>query len=154
VEEIGSKAKIIQADAGSMPFVDDSFDYVVIRNSLWTMEDPKKILEESSRVLRKGGRLIIIDAPWIERMSTNKPKFNDDGVRIRSGETGFGGTDLIDPIFLSLPLTMECRPDWDCGVLEALGFEIVKQESFDDELIDRSIHEIVGDGFIIIGIKK
>jgi len=153
-EEAGSKAKFIQSEANKLPFVDDSFDYAVLRNSLWAMDEPKKVLEEASRVLKKEGSIIIIDAPWIERLSTQKPKMNDDGVRIRSGETGFGGTDLIDPIFMNLPLTMESRPEWDCNRLKDMRFQITWQESMDDMLVDRSIHEIVGDSFVIIAVKK
>ena len=149
-KEVESDAVFKQADATDLPFEDGAFDSIVIRNSLWALDDPRRALVEMSRVLKMDGRLVIIDAPWVEKLSVRKPKFNDDGVRIRSGETGFGGTDLVDPIFKALPLTMEERPGWDHKELSALGMEPIEDISFDDPLIDRSIHEIVGNSYMSV----
>jgi len=152
--ETGSKARFVKADAYSIPYDDCHFDSVIIRNSLWAFDDPLKVLKESYRVLKKEGILMIIDADWIAKLSTKRPRFNDDGVRIRSGETGFGGTDIIDPLFRSLPLTIKSRPDWDITQCIDIGFELIESESFDDIMIDREIHEIVGDSFITIFRKN
>lgn len=146
--EAGVPSDFVLADAHSMPFEDGSFRCVIIRNSLWAFDDPGKVLEESRRVLSDGGILMIIDAEWIPKLLENRPEVNDDGVRIRSGETGFGGTDLIDPIFCALPLSSRRRPLWDDYVCESLGFKAIHQGEFDDKLVDRSIHRIVGDSFI------
>ncbi|MBE6527950.1 MAG: methyltransferase domain-containing protein [Thermoplasmata archaeon] len=149
-EEVHSDARFVLGDAEGMEFEDGSFDSVIIRNSLWSFKDPSSALAESYRVLRPKGRLVIIDADWIVKLSTGRPAFDDDGVRIRSGETGFGGTDVIDPIFRNLPLTIKIRPDWDINECSELGFRLVKSRTFDDTLLDKSIRDIVGDSFLLV----
>lgn len=51
-----------EANGSKLPT--DSLDIVLIVNSLFAFEDKPTALEEAKRVLRKGGRLIIID--WTE----------------------------------------------------------------------------------------
>ena len=46
------------ADATALPYVDDSFDAVLIANALHVMPEPEKALSEIDRVLRPGGVLI------------------------------------------------------------------------------------------------
>lgn len=152
--EVDSKARFVLGDAHAIPFEDKCFDSIIIRNSLWTFNDPSEVLNEANRVLKPEGILMIIDGDWIEKLTLKHPSFNDDGVRIRSGETGFGGTDVIDPIFRSLPLTIKNRPDWEITQCENMGMEKIESTSFTDELIDKSIHEIVGDSFITVFKKK
>jgi len=148
--EVASNAKFIMADACEIPFDDDHFDSIVIRNSLWAFDEPEKVLKEAFRVLNKDGILAIIDSDWISKLSTKRPALNDDGVRIRSGETGFGGTDVIDPVFRNLPLTIKCRPEWEISKCQGLGMVLVESNTFDDVLIDKSIREIVGSSFISV----
>lgn len=42
-----------------MPFLNGAFDYVAIIITLCFAKDPRKIIEESARVLRKKGRIIV-----------------------------------------------------------------------------------------------
>ncbi len=42
-----------------IPFLDGTFDYAVIIITLCFVKNPKKVLEEAHRVLKKGGRIII-----------------------------------------------------------------------------------------------
>ncbi|MBR4164328.1 MAG: class I SAM-dependent methyltransferase [Solobacterium sp.] len=46
------------ADAHKLPYMDHSFDVVMIANALHVMPDPEKALEEIKRVLKKDGILI------------------------------------------------------------------------------------------------
>jgi SAM-dependent methyltransferase len=153
-EEAGSEAEFLMADACDLPFGDSTFGSAVIRNSLWSFFEPKKALSEACRVLAPGGSLIIIDADWIGLLDSGRPRKNDDGVRIRGGESGFGGTDIIDPIFRRLPLTGEARPDWDLEELKSLGMEVIENRPFQDGLIENYIRDIVGCPFIIVARKN
>ncbi|MGE0254054.1 MAG: class I SAM-dependent methyltransferase [Alphaproteobacteria bacterium] len=49
------------ADAASLPFAAASFDNVVAFDALHHIEYPVLFLEEAARVLRPGGRLIVVD---------------------------------------------------------------------------------------------
>lgn len=63
--------EFIQGDGENLPFSDGSFDAVVNRYVLWTLPDPKRALAEWWRVLKPGGRVVIIDGTWYDRR--NKP---------------------------------------------------------------------------------
>ncbi len=53
------RVALVQADADSLPFVDESFDAVVSMTMLQNVPDPAVTLKEIARVLRKGGLAII-----------------------------------------------------------------------------------------------
>ena len=50
-----------QADAHDLPFDDASFDAVVCANTFHYFTHPRTVLEETARVLRPGGRLVLLD---------------------------------------------------------------------------------------------
>lgn len=56
-----SLVNIIQADAMNLPFVDNSFDCIIISFGLRNLESIPDGLIEMKRVLKKGGRLVSID---------------------------------------------------------------------------------------------
>ena len=107
---------------------------------------------EAARVLRKDGILVIIDNEWIAKLS-GKELGPDDGQPTYSGEQGFGGTDIIDPVFRSLPLSAENRRDWDRQELGGLGMTVESCTSFTDIILDRSVRDVVGDSFMIVARK-
>jgi ubiquinone/menaquinone biosynthesis methyltransferase len=53
--------KYVQGDAMDLPFDDDSFDIVSIAFGIRNVSDPAKAIAEFSRVLRPGGRLVILE---------------------------------------------------------------------------------------------
>ncbi|MGA2226147.1 MAG: class I SAM-dependent methyltransferase [Syntrophobacteraceae bacterium] len=50
-----------RGDASAMPFEDDSFDLVVCRAAFKNFTQPAEALDEMFRVLKPGGRAIVID---------------------------------------------------------------------------------------------
>ncbi len=54
----------MHGDAEKLPFEDETFDIVVNRNLLWTMPDPMAAVDEWSRVVKSGGKLVLIDGKW------------------------------------------------------------------------------------------
>lgn len=59
--EIGRDVGLREGDAHQLTFDDGSFDSVVCTFSLCNVPDPDRALSEMNRVLRDGGRLILVD---------------------------------------------------------------------------------------------
>lgn len=64
-------AEFMVVDALNMDFADNSFDYVWACESGEHMPDKKKYVEEMTRVLKPGGRIVI--ATWCQRDEGNVP---------------------------------------------------------------------------------
>ena len=59
--EIGRDVTLKEGDAHALPFADGSFDTVVCTYALCNIPDPNRALSEMKRVLRPGGKLILVD---------------------------------------------------------------------------------------------
>jgi ubiquinone/menaquinone biosynthesis C-methylase UbiE len=53
-----------EADAEHLPFPGASFDLAISRHVLWTLPHPEAAIDEWVRVLRPGGRLVVIDGQF------------------------------------------------------------------------------------------
>ena len=54
--------EIRKIDAHSLPFVNDSFDVVILFEAIYYLADPDQFLKECGRVLRSGGLVIVCSA--------------------------------------------------------------------------------------------
>lgn len=59
--EAGVRVDFRQGNASEMPFADDSFDLLVCRAAFKNFTQPEKALREMRRVLRPGGKGVVID---------------------------------------------------------------------------------------------
>lgn len=57
--------RFILADAEFTTLADASFDVIVARHLVWTLVDPNVAFREWRRVLRPGGRLLVIDGDFV-----------------------------------------------------------------------------------------
>jgi ubiquinone/menaquinone biosynthesis C-methylase UbiE len=101
----------LKADAGALPFADQSFDAAVAVQVYEYVADMRAALAEAHRVLRPGGRLLVVDTDW-------------DSVVWRSGDASrmrrvLAAWDdhLVDP---HLPRTLT-------GLLKDAGFAVVER---------------------------
>jgi len=62
----------ICADAMELPFSDESFDYFTISFGIRNVLDIKKCLEEAYRVLKLGGRLLILEFSAVDNKTLKK----------------------------------------------------------------------------------
>jgi ubiquinone/menaquinone biosynthesis C-methylase UbiE len=73
-----------RADMYRLPLPEGGFDLAVVQMVLHYAEDPDRVLAEAARVLRPGGRVIVVDlAPHrrteiMERLAHRWPGFSDD----------------------------------------------------------------------------
>lgn len=58
---IFNSVKLVQANAESLPFVDDYFDCIIIGFGLRNVTDKDRALQSMYRVLKPGGRLIVLE---------------------------------------------------------------------------------------------
>src|SRR6266849_660851 len=54
--------RLEEADAEQLPFGPGSFDLAISRHVLWTLPHPEAAIDEWVRVLRPGGRLVVVDS--------------------------------------------------------------------------------------------
>jgi ubiquinone/menaquinone biosynthesis C-methylase UbiE len=117
--ELGRDVALRQGDAHHVPFDDASFDTVVCTFSLCNIPDPLQALGEMRRVLRPGGRLILVD----HIASTSRPihwlQRAIEPISVR-----------IDGDYLTR------RP---AGIVEQLGFDIVERDRFRWGIVERLV---------------
>lgn len=63
-EKLGGIVEVRTGDAASLEFPDESFDFVVATQVYCYVPDVARAIREAARVLRKGGRLVILDSDW------------------------------------------------------------------------------------------
>jgi len=60
----GVTATFAQGDAGAPPFEPESADVALARHVLWALPQPSEALRRWVRLLRPGGRLVLIEGRW------------------------------------------------------------------------------------------
>jgi ubiquinone/menaquinone biosynthesis C-methylase UbiE len=60
-EQLGLNATLRQGDAASLPYPDEHFDTAVFSFVLCTIPDDRRAVAEAVRVLRPGGRLLLVE---------------------------------------------------------------------------------------------
>jgi len=74
----GRPGQVVRAPAEQLPFGDDTFDTAVSTLALCTVDDPQRALGEIRRVLKPGGRLLVLEhvrseeaklARWQDRLA-------------------------------------------------------------------------------------
>jgi ubiquinone/menaquinone biosynthesis C-methylase UbiE len=64
--ERGLAVNFEPADAEQLPYAPASFDLVISRHVLWTLPHPEAAIDEWLRILRPGGRLVIVDGAVLD----------------------------------------------------------------------------------------
>ena len=63
----GANIRFMEMDVENLSFEDETFDCITARCVLWTMSHPEKAVKEWARVVKPGGRVVIIDGKWITK---------------------------------------------------------------------------------------
>ena len=62
--EAGGQIELRVGDAAALDSEDETYDVVAARHVIWVLPDPERGLAEWLRVLRPGGRLVLIEGKW------------------------------------------------------------------------------------------
>lgn len=64
--EGNDRVEVMKLDAHCLPFPDESFDAVLLYEAIYYLEDPKRFISDSYRVLKEGGYLLIgtVNKAW------------------------------------------------------------------------------------------
>lgn len=120
--EAGVAVNTVRGDVQALPFDDDSFDYLVSRNLVWNLEHPAEAYAEWVRVLKPGGRILVVDANhYLHYYDTAYQVLRETAVRAHHCH-GVDPTP-INNIARDLPLSKEHRPMWDVKTLLSLGMK-------------------------------
>ncbi|MYS20530.1 NUDIX domain-containing protein [Streptomyces sp. DvalAA-14] len=60
----GTGARTLVGDAARPPVAAVAFDVVLVRHVLWTLPDAESVLRGWARLLRPGGRLVLVEGRW------------------------------------------------------------------------------------------
>lgn len=104
--KIGGRVGITVAlgDAARPALAERSYDAVMCRHVLWALRDPASALSTWSRLLRPGGRLVLIEGRW----ATGGGLAHQEVVSLMTAQ-GFGATveQLDDPRYWGSPIADE-----------------------------------------------
>ena len=89
--DLGRRVELCEGDAQALPFPDGAFDTVLATYAMCSVPDLTQAIAESKRVLRSGGRLILVDhvrssvAPlfWLQRLMELAPSRTQDELTRR-----------------------------------------------------------------------
>lgn len=120
--EVGVVVDTLKGDVQALPFADHSFDYIVSRNLVWNLERPAAAYAEWMRILRPGGKILVVDGNHYLHYYDEVYKAFHDASPSKHDCYGVDPTP-INNIARGLPLSKERRPDWDVQTLLSLGMK-------------------------------
>jgi ubiquinone/menaquinone biosynthesis C-methylase UbiE len=118
-DELGRKVDLRLGDAQALEFEDESFDTVIITFGLCTIPDDRAAVTEAHRVLRPGGRLVLLE-------------------HVRSPSTPVRAAQrLLDPLAVRFAADHLVRDPLDH--LAGVGFEIENVQRLKAGIVERVI---------------
>lgn len=160
IEEAGYVPDLVRGDATHLPFEDESYDYIVSRNLVWNLENPVAAYREWMRVLKPGGRILVIDSnhylhyydeEYMEARVQSDKLINEIKENIEYGHQHMKGVDPtpINEIARELPLSKIHRPEWDMGIFRNLGVATMRidtrPEWYHNQLVEQ---KVIGEFFV------
>jgi ubiquinone/menaquinone biosynthesis C-methylase UbiE len=114
----GRAIELLEADAQDLPFADRSFDTVVCTYALCSVPDEVRAISEMQRVLKYGGRLILVDHVrstvkplfWLQRLYELTPLLSDGEYMTRRPALHV----------MAAPFDIEARDRLRAGIVERL----------------------------------
>jgi ubiquinone/menaquinone biosynthesis C-methylase UbiE len=104
VRRSGFAVRFVRGDAVAPAFAPASFDAVVSRHLFWTLRDPAAALAAWRRLVRPGGRVVVIDGFWFPPDSPSDGLFSsyyNEATRGCLPGWRYSGTEPIADLFVA-----------------------------------------------------
>ncbi|OZB05117.1 MAG: bifunctional demethylmenaquinone methyltransferase/2-methoxy-6-polyprenyl-1,4-benzoquinol methylase [Idiomarina sp. 34-48-12] len=120
--------RYVQANAEELPFADDSFDIITIAFGLRNVTDKQKALESMFRVLKPGGRLLVLEfSKPVQPLLNQAYDFYSFNVLPKMGQLVAGDADSYQYLAESIRM----HPDQETlkGMMEKAGYDQVTYDN-------------------------
>ena len=95
-------------DASHVQFAEHQFDMILCRHLLWALSEPEQVLQRWIKLLKPGGRLILIEGYWRTGAGLHAEEFTEMlpssfiniSVRNLSNDPGFWGGTVTDERYI------------------------------------------------------
>lgn len=121
---IVGNVRYVQANAEELPFADNSFDIITIAFGLRNVTDKQKALESMFRVLKPGGRLLVLEfSKPVQPLLNQAYDFYSFNVLPKMGQLVAGDADSYQYLAESIRM----HPDQETlkGMMEQAGYDQV-----------------------------
>jgi len=140
-EYYGVDIDFVKEDTISTGFPDASFDVVVSRNLIFTLPNPGVAYREWIRILRPGGRIVVMDGCYYFQIKLEEYEKRDRYMHLKYGkeEIAFreemGNVDYarLGAIAVKLYPNRVRRPSWDLWMMNYSGIDDVSFRCTDPE---------------------
>jgi ubiquinone/menaquinone biosynthesis C-methylase UbiE len=119
------------ADAEALPFGEQSFDAVFGRHILWTLPHPARALGEWRRVLKPGGRLVLVDSLAAPSSVAGRLQGLVSDLLRRLRRPSGTGHRYSPQVHAALPLAGNGDPTRYTDLIREAGFELTGTETLD-----------------------
>lgn len=123
LQQVGFPCPVVEADAEMLPFASDTFDAITVSFGIRNMTHKDRALSEMFRVLRPGGRLLVLEfskcSPWF------KPIYDFYSFRFMPWAGGVIAGDRESYRYLAESIRMHPDQPTFAGMMKDAGFEQV-----------------------------
>ncbi len=129
VDKAGVTPLLLQMDSQNLTFPENTFDLIISRNVVWTLDQPVSAYRNWYKVLKPEGKLMVFDGDYLADIRDKEIKIliekNRKEYIERYGQpkVSFEDYEKARGFRVNLPLADKKRPTWDLETIDSLGFK-------------------------------